>query len=1166
MSEKSNPAGESATTVQNLFRKAQKLLDDVQELRIGVLPQPRLLMLHERMTELRNALRLGAKAVSRKRAYARSKQNENLAESARKALSAIAGFFPVLRSLKEKVSQDIVLAEHVLPYNQFYADLTACKKELRSLLAPIKDDATGRAETRLFEISATVERLKGKRNTLNAELPPKIESYCKLFDSIFSALERYDYLASASAEIATALRAPAYQAVAASYIFDREFYLAQLPEAAPDAVKHYLTKNPDGLYAPNKFFSDRHYLAAYPEVRRLRYNALEHFMRYGDALRYNPCPEFNTRFYLENNDDVLDARVSAFQHFLFHGLVEERPPSGKATAFFNDRYLEASAGRAAKLVFVGEPEKTEDNKAWAILRELCEAREDANVGSVETWPDGDAGGADGYFVCGESLRRAPGDFFRSLKESGAALIYFGSEPQEDLAGLLRDNILPLEKIRAFTNNYERFIRWQESETPLRLHYYPFDDATVAISVVRALLETLQTGRNAVRKFVQSLANAPAISVVSIIYKKSKEMCAFLESLNRQDIAREYEVILVNDATPDDAVQVVERWLEEKRQAGLLNRFMHVRILNNESNLGNCLSRNKGIEASKAEIVLVADGDVVFGPSCLTEHRWAYRFGDCDAVIGFFHFNMDYDFIFTWAAACEVNPHIVRRRVDFSAQHLFFPNPMDGIHNFVTRNTSFKKSVLREEYFDPDFSYTTHPDSGYGEEDHELSTRLYIEGHRVRFAESAVAIHTRHQDNSYSTDKMLANLRNWNRLIAKHPDLMLIDRQYYQWRTLNLLGKTKARPDSKEFIEGTTRYSDPNRVNIVIKKSKTLNIVTYRWHAAHQYELFKLSHNFTLVTNSGTVMCDHWDYGQRPLPRNVRFMPLHDVNVQEYDFAILPFDENVLHPEQCNGALTPDWGKTFFNMLALTRGMPRAAICHDTPGRYGDFLKDGEAVPERGGKTSAEERAAFLNLLNDIHVVCDSYQARTEWGFQKSSVIWLGFSPYEFPPGTHEKGCLTLPENAFGTPEKERLRRLETSLKGICPLEYAVPPPPHPGYAVGTQDWAIAGLQNYTRYLGEFAVYLTPALSDSMPHSRAEAMLTGAVPVAMRNEDVSLLIRHGINGFIADSVEEMVEHVTWLMKNKDARKKIGENARQTAMDIFNIDRYLASWSELIGNFH
>jgi len=84
----------------------------------------------------------------------------------------------------------------------------------------------------------------------------------------------------------------------------------------------------------------------------------------------------------------------------------------------------------------------------------------------------------------------------------------------------------------------------------------------------------------------------------------------------------------------------------------------------------------------------------------------------------------------------------------------------------------------------------------------------------------------------------------------------------------------------------------------------------------------------------------------------------------------------------------------------------------------------------------------------------------------------------------------------------------------------------------------------------------------MPGARAEAMMTGTIPVSLANHDVDMFIQNGVNGFYGNSAEELAEHVAWLMKNEKQREDISRNARLTTMDIFNIDRHLAGWSELI----
>jgi glycosyltransferase involved in cell wall biosynthesis len=111
---------------------------------------------------------------------------------------------------------------------------------------------------------------------------------------------------------------------------------------------------------------------------------------------------------------------------------------------------------------------------------------------------------------------------------------------------------------------------------------------------------------------------------------------------------------------------------------------------------------------------------------------------------------------------------------------------------------------------------------------------------------------------------------------------------------------------------------------------------------------------------------------------------------------------------------------------------------------------------------------------------------------------------------------------------------------------------------------VAIFQKSTRYIGEFAVYLNPTVHAPMPAARAEAMMTGAVPVSLRNHDVDMFIQNGVNGFYGDSAEELAAHVVWLMRHDQQREAISRNARLTAMDLFNIDRHLAAWSELIAD--
>jgi glycosyltransferase involved in cell wall biosynthesis len=84
----------------------------------------------------------------------------------------------------------------------------------------------------------------------------------------------------------------------------------------------------------------------------------------------------------------------------------------------------------------------------------------------------------------------------------------------------------------------------------------------------------------------------------------------------------------------------------------------------------------------------------------------------------------------------------------------------------------------------------------------------------------------------------------------------------------------------------------------------------------------------------------------------------------------------------------------------------------------------------------------------------------------------------------------------------------------------------------------------------------------MPRSRGEPMMCGVVTVNAKNHDVDLFIKNGVNGFYADEPAELKEQLLFLLRNPAAARELGAAGRRTALDVFNIDRYLEDWHAVI----
>jgi len=353
----------------------------------------------------------------------------------------------------------------------------------------------------------------------------------------------------------------------------------------------------------------------------------------------------------------------------------------------------------------------------------------------------------------------------------------------------------------------------------------------------------------------------------------------------------------------------------------------------------------------------------------------------------------------------------------------------------------------------------------------------------------------------------------------------------------------------------------------VRASKRLRILTYRWHCAHQYELFKLPHDFTLMIGE-PLMSKQWDFTVRPLRPNARFVPREQLNLGEFDLAILPFDESSLNPALANGVVPPDWGLQF-RQLRHSLQIPIIALCHGTVPFHGQFDSKHER-PNLVVEFNEPERRKIVEHIGELPVVCNSHQAAAEWGFRDSRVIWHGFDPAEYPLSTRRKGALTVCPGISRRPhycgyylwEKvARMKGVECAIVGDD-VRGAVRVPEPPRTSTAGDDYAHHRFRNYVDFIREYSVFFNPTLLSPMPRSRAEAMLCGLAMVTTPNHDASLFMRDGVNGFVSGDPGELAEKLVWLGKNPDAARKLGDAARETAIREFHIDRYLDQWRELI----
>lgn len=128
--------------------------------------------------------------------------------------------------------------------------------------------------------------------------------------------------------------------------------------------------------------------------------------------------------------------------------------------------------------------------------------------------------------------------------------------------------------------------------------------------------------------------------------------------------------------------------------------------------------------------------------------------------------------------------------------------------------------------------------------------------------------------------------------------------------------------------------------------------------------------------------------------------------------------------------------------------------------------------------------------------------------------------------------------------------------------------------VPKNSFTFSGYIKETRELIEYyrnaTVYVAPTLYENLPIRVLEAMACGIPVVASNICAIPEAISNGFNGILIKpgSVNELVDSLHCLLGDSALRRKLGENARKTVLEKFNIDvnaiRTAKVYSQIIGS--
>jgi len=260
---------------------------------------------------------------------------------------------------------------------------------------------------------------------------------------------------------------------------------------------------------------------------------------------------------------------------------------------------------------------------------------------------------------------------------------------------------------------------------------------------------------------------PKVSILIPIYNVSPfiEKCATsLFNQNFDDI----EYIFINDATPDDSVEKLERIIEQYSE-----RKHQVKIIHNSTNKGLAFSRNRAINESIGDYILVVDSDDYIEPEMIEILYLKAQSENADIVVC--------DFFMEYTNKTEIYPDII-----FESKE---DNLISIIKHEQTSSSLCNKLVRRYLYTEPESRV---PDGLNYCEDWYVMTRMFYFANKIIKVNQAFYHYCHNNENSITKTILKMHFQNMA-MFWEHLDIFLKQHnEYEKYRKIMELPKTQSK--------------------------------------------------------------------------------------------------------------------------------------------------------------------------------------------------------------------------------------------------------------------------------------------------------------------------------------------------------------------------------------
>ncbi|KAA0992623.1 glycosyltransferase family 4 protein [Dyadobacter aurulentus] len=325
------------------------------------------------------------------------------------------------------------------------------------------------------------------------------------------------------------------------------------------------------------------------------------------------------------------------------------------------------------------------------------------------------------------------------------------------------------------------------------------------------------------------------------------------------------------------------------------------------------------------------------------------------------------------------------------------------------------------------------------------------------------------------------------------------------------------------------------MNGIDVENRRLRVFTWHIHGSYLYYLSQGDYDIFIPVKQDKPE-GYYGRGETfPFGPNVIEVPAEQVRNMQFDCILFQSERNFLIDQH---EILADWQKT----------MPRVYVEHNTPEKH----------PTNTRHVMSDPAVTMVHVTHFNKLMWDNGNTRNvqviEHGVCIPPVIYQGDIPRGIVVINHieQRGRIT------GWDVFEEVRK-------HVPLDL-----------VGMETSGSGGLgevlnPQLPEFISHYRFFFNPIRYTSFGLAVCEAMMTGMPVVALATTEYVTVIENGKSGYTDTNIGKLVDKMNTLIRNPVLAQKMGQHAKQVALDKFGIRRFTSEWERVFRatiqlNFH